>query len=69
MPATSTRHNKVGAFFWGAPEPTKEDRKHLELIRQSAREAGAQVETLALDHLEAKGLGPGTMATASRRQA
>ena len=57
MPATRTTHEKVSDFLWGAPDPSPADRKHLELIRASAREAGRQVEDIAMRELEAKGVG------------
>jgi len=66
MPATRTRHEKVSDYLWGAPDPSQEDRKHLELVRASARAGGRQVEEMALSELDAKGAGPGVMAAPPR---
>jgi hypothetical protein len=52
--------------MWGDPEPTRDERKHLEEVRASARDGGRQVEDIAMRELEAKGVGPGTMARPSR---
>jgi hypothetical protein len=64
--ATRSRQEKVSDWLWGAPDPTPEHRKHLELIRQSARDAGRQVEDIAMRELEAKMAGPGVMAPPTR---
>ncbi len=68
MPATRTRHEKVSDYLWGAVDPSQEDRKHLELVRASARAGGAQVENLALGELDARRAGPGTMAPPPRAE-
>ena len=62
LPPVRSRHERISDAVWGAPDPSPEDRKQLELIRQSARDGGRQVEDIAMRELEAKGVGPGTMA-------
>lgn len=66
MPQARTRQEKVSDRVWGAPDPSPGDRKHLELVRASARAGGRQVEELALNELDAKGAGPGVMAPPPR---